>query len=559
MKNLVYISLLSLFLFLNSCSESKRAENEKLKIIGTLLGYDDKPMQNADISLVVYKGKENKKASTKANKDGSFELVAEYDGKVRMTFSGVNHFMETISFNTDKNTNHIEMKVNLQGLKIKDEPQEVKVIGSFNDYDFNSALPMSDEGDGKYSVTVKKDSDTLFYQIIGHLQLAEQRSTNGTMQDFYVYDGGGDYRSVIVNKDSEVKIVFDSKKMNFENKLFSFTSNNEEITEMVKGFAEIDRLMSELISEIRKHFPAKSKMKQKLINRAMERKFEALKGLEEQFKSDVVRSKIKSAYLSNMSYLSALSSKDYIDKEYVKSILMECKSDSSLFIDNIGNIMYAYEAIGESKLENELFTTYLGQNNDEIKPRILIEKIAFSKNSNDTVNWNKYYSEFMENYSETEEANSVKREYKPNPNIAIGNTLPEFSVLNLSDGKTKFDNKQLEGKYVLIDVWATWCGPCRGEMPHLHEAYERFKGNNFTILSISVDEKAETALTYQEGEWKMPWLNAIGENAWASSVMDKFEVTGIPSCFLINPKGEIIALSDKLRGEALISTLEGVL
>jgi len=559
MKKVVCISLLSVFLLLMSCSESKRADNEKLKISGTLLGYDGQPMENADISLIVYRGKENTQASTKAKKDGRFELMAEYDGKVRMTFSGVNHFMETINFNTDANTNHIEMQVNLQGLKIKDEPEGVKVIGSFNDYDFASALPMTEEGDGVYSVTVKKDSDTLYYQILGHLQLAEQRSTNGTMQDFYVYDGGGDYRSAIVNNESEVKIVFDMKKMNFENKLFSFTSNNEEVTEMVKGFAEIDRLMSELISEVRKHFPADSKMKQKLINRAMERKFDALKGLEEEFKSEAVRNKIKSTYLGNMSYLSVLDAKDFIDKDYVKAILDGCKTDSSLFISNIDNIMYAYESIGEVRLDNELFSTYLRKDNDEINPRILIEKISYSKNSNDTANWNKYYMEFMEKYSETDYANSVKREYKPNPNISIGNNVPEFTVLNLSDGKTKFDNSQLEGKYVLIDVWATWCGPCRGEMPHLHEAYEKYKDKNFTILSISVDEKAETALKYQEGEWKMPWLNAIGENAWASSVMDKFEVTGIPSCFLINPKGEIIALSDKLRGEALGKTLEGVL
>ncbi|HWJ30234.1 MAG TPA: TlpA disulfide reductase family protein, partial [Flavisolibacter sp.] len=117
----------------------------------------------------------------------------------------------------------------------------------------------------------------------------------------------------------------------------------------------------------------------------------------------------------------------------------------------------------------------------------------------------------------------------------VGNTVANF-VLN-DPKENEIDFKNLKGKYVLIDFWASWCGPCRKSFPHMREVYKTFKSDQFEIYSISIDED------------KNAWLKAVKEesNPWLQSLDTKnvsqsgFAVTGVPSTFLIDPDGKIIA------------------
>lgn len=117
----------------------------------------------------------------------------------------------------------------------------------------------------------------------------------------------------------------------------------------------------------------------------------------------------------------------------------------------------------------------------------------------------------------------------------VGNTVANF-VLPDPQGKP-VDFKSFKGKYVLIDFWASWCAPCRKSFPHMREVYKTFKGEQFEIYSISIDEN------------KAAWLKAVQEenNPWPQTLDTKnisqsgFAVTGVPSTFLIDPQGKIIA------------------
>jgi len=117
----------------------------------------------------------------------------------------------------------------------------------------------------------------------------------------------------------------------------------------------------------------------------------------------------------------------------------------------------------------------------------------------------------------------------------LGNSVENFT-LPAPDGK-EIDFESLRGKYVLIDFWASWCGPCRQSFPHMREVYKKYKSNKFEIYSISIDEDKDA------------WLKAVQEenNPWLQSLDTKniskksFAVTGIPTTFLIDPDGKIIA------------------
>jgi peroxiredoxin len=110
-----------------------------------------------------------------------------------------------------------------------------------------------------------------------------------------------------------------------------------------------------------------------------------------------------------------------------------------------------------------------------------------------------------------------------------------------------------KGQYVLIDFWASWCGPCRQENPNVLRAYETFKDKNFTVLGVSIDEKEDAWVkaVKQDG---LVWVQLLDRTA---EIAKMYGINAIPKNFLVDPSGKIIAKN--LRGSELMSTLQEVL
>lgn len=143
---------------------------------------------------------------------------------------------------------------------------------------------------------------------------------------------------------------------------------------------------------------------------------------------------------------------------------------------------------------------------------------------------------------------------EPLRKTAIGTVAPDINLTN-PEGKT-VALSSLRGQYVLLDFWASWCGPCRAENPNVVKTYEQYKGKKFTIYGVSLDQ--------DKGKWEkaiqadgLTWTHVSDLKGWQSAAGQSYGVTSIPMNFLLDPQGRIIAKN--LRGEALASKLASVL
>ncbi len=136
---------------------------------------------------------------------------------------------------------------------------------------------------------------------------------------------------------------------------------------------------------------------------------------------------------------------------------------------------------------------------------------------------------------------AILKDYSVWKNLAEGQAAPTFNYADMNGKLYGLEN--FKGKYVYIDVWATWCGPCRKELPHLEELQEKYKGNDeivFTSISIDQDDNAWRKMVTEQ---QMKGVQLLADNAWQSSIVRDYKINGIPRFLLIGPDGNIISVN----------------
>ncbi len=127
--------------------------------------------------------------------------------------------------------------------------------------------------------------------------------------------------------------------------------------------------------------------------------------------------------------------------------------------------------------------------------------------------------------------------------------------LKFSDTRgKKVDLAALKGKVVLIDFWATWCGPCVGEVPNVVKAYEKLHDKGFEIIGISLDSN-KAALTKFTTEQKMKWPQYFDGLGWKNKIATRFGIRSIPAMWLVDKEGNLVSTSARNGLEAQVEKL----
>ncbi|MBP6687449.1 MAG: AhpC/TSA family protein [Lacibacter sp.] len=154
----------------------------------------------------------------------------------------------------------------------------------------------------------------------------------------------------------------------------------------------------------------------------------------------------------------------------------------------------------------------------------------------------------------SEKGKELKQQIEIGKRSMVGVVAADFTQPT-ADGKN-VSLSSFKGKYLLIDFWASWCGPCRAESPNLVKAYEKYKLKNFEIFGVSLDQSKDKWLKAIKDD-KYTWPQVGDMKGWENAASQQYGILGIPFNMLLDPNGVVIARN--LRGEALEKKLEEIL
>lgn len=194
--------------------------------------------------------------------------------------------------------------------------------------------------------------------------------------------------------------------------------------------------------------------------------------------------------------------------------------------------------IRESENPSEVFKEINALSNTALKED-LAKNLAYGISPNSENN-EAYYNGIMAMTSDKELKERVSSKYEKVQKLTKGNPSPVFTDYENHKGGT-MSLQDLKGKYVYVDVWATWCGPCKAEIPYLKEVEEKYHGKNIAFVSTSIDKAADhNSWVEMVKDKELGGIQLMADNDWNSKFVTDYAIEGIPRFILIDPEGNIV-------------------
>lgn len=538
--------LIAIVLMVLAATPAGASGQDSCVVRGTILGHDGKPLPKARARAI-----EPGARSAMTDREGRFSLTLSRPGFHLIDIAGVYHRSLMVPAFVEPGQ-PFGLDVRLETVKYLDRFDSVRVIGEFNGYSTETGVPMVRRSDGTFAATIECKSESLRYQLTGLTQ--DRRPTAGTQADtFFVRDR---WICSVRAGHQPVEVVFDPARL----------PRSDAPSQVAFGdpHSEAARLYPLFEEEI---------AREQRIDEAFEA-HRAAGGDPSEFKYDMTpdaqalaveigreRDPLRRDYLfMNYSRYAAADSDSVLALRALREIPTSSRA-WGLVPGGPGGVL-RWARLGSRR--PDLARAYaekasLGHPDSAMRAGFLLVALGDAAESGDSDRLGRLYTRMMSEFVGSFEASYAKNQFAPDRAIRVGQPAPDIAFASLTDSTVVYRVADFRGRYLLLDFWAVWCGPCLGEMGHLSQAYDRFKNRGLTLLSVSFDPKREDVAKYRLGKWRMPWLHAFAAQGFEGDEAKTFSVVGIPKPILVDPTGTIVAVENELRGEKLQQTLTRLL
>jgi thiol-disulfide isomerase/thioredoxin len=414
------------------------------------------------------------------------------------------------------------------------------------------------------------DSVAVAYQVLFNDNTSQYDNSNQTEWE---YDHAGDYLNIIKSDDKKYRIEINPEKYRKYGNILQrvLTKGNWVNSPVNEQYAEIRELLPyENVSNLAPSYyylvkRGNDAVLQGMTEQQIQAQAKEVMKMLDNYSSiaDSLTKSIKSPYLNDYVRLinyELKTVKEENDFQEAISIMNEIQELPFYFFDFPANITFMAEFKNEPDANMELIKKVIDKSKDKRNSTLIEYNLYYTLSRNDMYK-NKYKEMMIEGAEKMLKTDNIDGWIKRSApslvqslQIADMEYAPDFTFTDVNGKQHSLSD--YKGKWVLVDFWGTWCGPCRGETPFLVETYEEFKNNNFEIISISTDRAVSEVTEYMK-EHNMNWVNTIELDGYADGIVEKYGVSSFPTLHLITPDGKFdkSVTEMDLRGNALKQTI----
>ncbi|MBL4689563.1 MAG: redoxin domain-containing protein [Nannocystaceae bacterium] len=531
---------------------------------GTVIGHDGQPLPLAHVRLLgLGPGLSDE---TRVSSDGAFSLSTPHAGLARVEVTGVDHAQLTMMVVLGKAPLKLDIRL---GTYERETPLPTLTATVWTDDPSKSRptqVTLAPRKDGTYAAEIKTEVERVWYQVSG---FAGSRIVNGPRADAYEYDGGGDYRSIVLPSNGVVRLVVDPRQLVPGGRKKTVKLGDPQApTARIGPVLALAETENERVAErLHASNPSSPQEAQAVVSGYDWRSVRSatLRALDDE-KHPAVRRAILATYFDLGSYDPSKATKE--DRTRAKELI------GSLAADDVGwrlfsTAMVAAAELSDDPRDRERLELLL----DKSLPPMLAGEVLFTRIIEASLNGdaqslrNAYTRLRTKRFAKTPYF-FVSKQYDPDRAIQAGQKFPAFEFAAIASGNPRasktITNEDLTGKVVLVDLWATWCKPCVAEMDNLHAAYDKYRtkrkkrkgGRTFEILSVSVDKGTAEVSKFRKDRFPMPWMHG---HLNFDDAGELFGIAGIPYAVLVDEQGTILATSPRVNGASLDALLDKVL
>ncbi|MEQ6123677.1 redoxin family protein [Pseudotenacibaculum sp. MALMAid0570] len=413
----------------------------------------------------------------------------------------------------------------------------------YNQYDYSDKKDIALNEDGTFTDTISLDWNHMY-------MLRESRNAT----------------NLYLSKGDNLTIDYDSKK---HDSTLVISGNGNEVSNYFANKAKKSKELSEDIPVLYAKDEAAFKESISKARDAKQKNLDETANLSDDFKA-LEANNIKYEYLSALS-IYELYHGYFAKKKDFKASENFADELNSMSYDNEGDFKYSSSyrnlvqghyrkeaselAKKDSTIASDVATlkAYGAIQSETIKNNLLYGAAQYGITY--TEDLEAYYAAFSAGSTDEKNNEKITKSYNALKLLGKGNTSPKFTNYeNYAGGTTSLDD--LKGKYVYIDVWATWCGPCKAEIPFLKKVEKKYHGKDIEFVSISIDKKKDhQAWKDMIVDKKLGGIQLFADSDWESKFVEDYMIKGIPRFILIDPSGNIVTSNAPRPSDAKLITL----